>query len=365
MRSLYCLVALIITSFAFAFEPQNPLIRKSGSVPLVIGHQGAAEYAPGNTAPSIALAREYGVDYVETDVQQTSDGQLVIFHDTDLTSRTDVAQKFRPRPKMIDGHNSPYFIGHFTLAEIKTLDAGTWFNKESKAYARPSFSDPRNPIRILTVDEFLDVMEYPYYGNIPGLYIELKNSDLYPGIAGKLMSTLASRQWLGHFPNGLPKTVIETFEENSVKELKQGMLKKRWPFAPIIFLVVAGPVGIYEDMMSHHKHMRTPEYAKKIGADGIGPPFTKGILKGYVERAHRLGLFVNFWTNNSRLHSLIERSWSYKLLINSPADGFFTDRPDVMQEIWYKKHDRPLPSKLLNTIDGTWNAAIRNHEDSK
>ena len=49
--------------------------------PLRIGHRGAAGHAPENTVLSIETAIALGVDLVETDVQRTADGRLVVLHD--------------------------------------------------------------------------------------------------------------------------------------------------------------------------------------------------------------------------------------------------------------------------------------------
>lgn len=48
---------------------------------LVIGHRGAAGHEPENTIRSFRAAMALGVDLVETDIQLTKDGQLVVFHD--------------------------------------------------------------------------------------------------------------------------------------------------------------------------------------------------------------------------------------------------------------------------------------------
>lgn len=53
---------------------------------LVIAHRGASAYAPENTMSAFELALRQGSDMVEFDVQRTSDGVLVVFHD-DTTER--------------------------------------------------------------------------------------------------------------------------------------------------------------------------------------------------------------------------------------------------------------------------------------
>jgi glycerophosphoryl diester phosphodiesterase len=53
---------------------------------LVIAHRGASAYAPENTLRAFALAHSQGAEMIEFDVQQTSDGLPIVFHD-DTTER--------------------------------------------------------------------------------------------------------------------------------------------------------------------------------------------------------------------------------------------------------------------------------------
>jgi glycerophosphoryl diester phosphodiesterase len=78
----------------------------------VIGHRGAAGLAPENTYAGFDLALALGVDGIETDVQKTKDGKLVLFHDYLLdktTSGTGVLQET-------------------SWQELHQLDAGSWFD---------------------------------------------------------------------------------------------------------------------------------------------------------------------------------------------------------------------------------------------
>lgn len=47
-------------------------------------HRGASEYRPENTLSSFRLGVEMGANGIETDVQKTKDGKLVLFHDNTL-----------------------------------------------------------------------------------------------------------------------------------------------------------------------------------------------------------------------------------------------------------------------------------------
>src|SRR6187402_199743 len=98
----------------------------------LVAHRGASAYAPEHTAAAYKLAIEMGADYVEQDLAVTKDGVLVCLHDASLERTTDVEQKFPNRSTSIslDGKNRQAWVANdFTLAEIKTLDAGSWFDK--------------------------------------------------------------------------------------------------------------------------------------------------------------------------------------------------------------------------------------------
>src|SRR5215471_2225120 len=50
----------------------------------VIGHRGAAALCPENTLPSFLAAYNAGACMIELDVQQSTDGELIVFHDETL-----------------------------------------------------------------------------------------------------------------------------------------------------------------------------------------------------------------------------------------------------------------------------------------
>jgi glycerophosphoryl diester phosphodiesterase len=53
-------------------------------LPKVIGHRGAAAYAPENTLESFREARRRGATWVEIDVKLTADGVAIVMHDASL-----------------------------------------------------------------------------------------------------------------------------------------------------------------------------------------------------------------------------------------------------------------------------------------
>ncbi len=57
----------------------------------MIGHRGAAAYAPENTMESFRRALELGAEAIELDVRRSADGEPVVFHDPTLDRTTDMS----------------------------------------------------------------------------------------------------------------------------------------------------------------------------------------------------------------------------------------------------------------------------------
>jgi glycerophosphoryl diester phosphodiesterase len=99
---------------------------RKGIAMLAIAHRGASAYAPENTRSAFALAIAMRADMIETDIQLTSDGHLVLVHDTRVDRTT--------------SGTGP--VASLTLGELRELDAGAWFD--------PRFTGER----IMTLAEF-------------------------------------------------------------------------------------------------------------------------------------------------------------------------------------------------------------------
>ena len=87
-------------------------VRVVSARPMVFAHRGASAYAPENTFAAFDLAIEMGAPAMETDVQATADGHLVLLHDARVDRTT-------------DGHGP---LADLTLAEVEALDAGGRFD---------------------------------------------------------------------------------------------------------------------------------------------------------------------------------------------------------------------------------------------
>ncbi len=93
----------------------------------IVCHRGANEFAPENTYASAQMCLDWGMDYVEIDVNTSADGVLYLFHGPGLEKTT----------------NGLGVIMEHAAAMIDRLDAGSWFD--------PKFANERVP----RLDEFL------------------------------------------------------------------------------------------------------------------------------------------------------------------------------------------------------------------
>lgn len=178
----------------------------------VIAHRGTIFWAPELTEAAFRWARNTGSDYLEMDVQRSKDGVLIVMHDRTFNRTTDVAQKFPGREKD--------FVDTFTWEEIMKLDAGSPFNKKNPAQARPSFvgqevlvfedvfriaegkkiKRKQDGSRVFYKDDNDQyVFEYeqdtPIRGHHPGVYIETKIPEQYPGMEEQIYQELARLGW--------------------------------------------------------------------------------------------------------------------------------------------------------------------------
>ena len=101
----------------------NPWIREKR--PMIIAHRGHGVAAPENTLAAYHLAKEAGAEMIETDVNITKDGQLVIMHDWRLGRTTDLKGN----------------VHDYTLEELRKADAGSWFDKKYAGEKIPTLQE--------------------------------------------------------------------------------------------------------------------------------------------------------------------------------------------------------------------------------
>lgn len=99
----------------------------------IVCHRGANELAPENTYPSAEICIDWGMDYLELDVNTSRDGVLYVFHGPDLSRTTNIDKGL---------------MHEMDSSDIDQLDAGSWFGQE--------FAGTRIP----RLEEFLDWVDH-------------------------------------------------------------------------------------------------------------------------------------------------------------------------------------------------------------
>jgi glycerophosphoryl diester phosphodiesterase len=276
----------------------------------VIGHRGAASYAPENTLAAFELALQQGADAVEQDLQVTRDGVLVCLHDPTLERTTNVRDVYPERGRDgVEGIGATrhWFVHDFTLEEVERLDAGEWFAAE--------FAGSRVP----TFQSVLD-----WVGDRATLLAELKDPDVYNSLGVDVLS-LVSTALAGHriarSRSGEPLVSVQSFDEATVRRAAE-MFDRR---VPVVLLVEPADAPRWCDPGSLA--------ALASFASGIGPG--KAMLESHpeiVEWAHEARLRVTPWTfraGESGRFGSVTAEMSYYLSVLD-VDAVITDNPDKL-----------------------------------
>ena len=274
----------------------------------VVAHRGASAYAPEHTAAAYKLAIEMGADFVEQDLAVTKDGVLICLHDASLERTTNVEELFPDRvsTQTIEGKTRKAWLANdFTLAEIKRLDAGSWFDKKFASE------------RILTFDEAVALIK-----GKAGMFPELKTPEIYVGRNvdfEKLVETALDKNGL-RGPKADPKTpvILQTFGQDSARKLAQMKIG-----LPVVLLLNS------DDGFKTAAQLK----AWKGIVQGFGP--AKEIVKrnpDFVKWAHAEGMSVTPYTFRASdaakngYRDVNEEMAQY--LYKFDVDALFTDNPD-------------------------------------
>lgn len=228
-------------------------------------HRGASAECPENTMAAFRRSLELGATGIETDVQMTKDGQLVLIHDEALDRTT----------------NGTGYVKDSTLEQLRSLDAGSWFEKNFAGEPLP------------TLEELLQLLQ----GQDIVLNIELKNSIvLYPGMEEKVIAAIRSFD-MSH------QVVLSSFNHYSLAYCKQ--------LAPEIRTGILYMEGLY----------RPWDYAASLGATALHAHHY-AVLPEFVAEAAAYGMdYHPFTVNDPR---------QMTALIDAGVSGIITDYPDVL-----------------------------------
>jgi len=228
---------------------------------LVIAHRGASGHAPENTLAAFRKAVSLGAAFIETDLQLSRDAHFVAIHD-ETVSRTTGGQGA---------------VKDLTLAELRTLDAGSWFGSE--------FTGERIP----TLEEILDFSKK--YDAV--FYLELKPSGTWGGEHALIGALRESTE--------IPRAVVISFDSAILESLRK--------IEPTLMTGL-----LYDGQIE-----KPVDRAVEIGARQLA---VRGdlVTPALLAEARSKDLQVVCWTVNHPAHM--------RLLIDAGVDGIMSDYPD-------------------------------------
>ncbi|EST22631.1 glycerophosphoryl diester phosphodiesterase [Streptomyces roseochromogenus subsp. oscitans DS 12.976] len=276
------MAAAVLGTVALLLSPTSDARAGDESETTVIAHRGASAYAPENTLASIDKAAQLGFTWVENDVQRTKDGELVVIHDDSLQRTTNVEQVFPGR--------APWKVKDFTAAEIARLDAGSWYS--------PAYAGTRVP----TLKDYMCHIEH----NHEKLLLEIKNPELYPGLAQQILKQLGSEGWLDQ--RHLKRLIVQSFSADSIRTVHE--------LRPAITTAYLGtPTAAQLHQFARFTDLINPSYGS--------------LSKGYVSAVHSFEgphdkpLRVFAWTVNDAATA--------RRVAGYGVDGMITNKPDVVK----------------------------------
>lgn len=299
--AMLCLLPLALSLVPLSVQPPKKQL---------VAHRGASAYAPEHTLAAYTLAMTQGADFVEQDLAVTKDGILVCIHDLTLERTTNVEEVFPDRfvdyredktaPAAVPARR--WLVHDFTLAEIKRLDAGSWFGAK--------FTGARIP----TFQEAIDLVR-----GKAGLYPELKDPAFYRarGVSPDALLAAALEK-NGLVADAKTPVIIQSFDDTTLKQLARSL-----PKVPRAFLV---------DPLSAAR-LDSVEKLREIATWATVLAPNKAIIEKrpeVVTWAHGAGLTVTPWTfrsSNTGSYPSV-RDEMAKFLYEYGVDALFTDNPD-------------------------------------
>lgn len=228
---------------------------------LVIAHRGASGHAPENTLAAFKRAVALGATFIETDLQLTRDSRFVAMHDATVNRTTNGQGK----------------VHDLTMAELRRLDAGSWFGSE--------FAGERIP----TLD---DILEFSKKHDVV-FYLELKPGGSWGGEHALVGALRESGE--------IPRSVVISFDADILARLRK--------IEPTLMTGL-----LYDGQIE-----KPLEKALEVGARQLA---VRGdlVAPSLLKDARKRDLQVVCWTVNHPAH--------IRMLIAAGVDGIMSDYPD-------------------------------------
>lgn len=252
--------------------------------PRTLAHRGNSQEYPENTEASFRSAYELGVDVIETDVRLMKDGEVLIFHDPDLSRCADDNR----------------LISSLRLKDLKEIDMGYQFSKDG------GNTNPHRGkgIRPLLLREALSLFPETRFN------IDLKDKDKTLAIkAAEVIKAAAAEK----------RVCVASFHHNSIETFRNELPEAASSFSQkemvkVILLYRSGWV---------------PASVKSGQVQAVQIPETAGsyrlIRPSFIKWCHKNKLALQVWTINDEE--------KMKQLISEGVDGIFSDIPEMLVRV--------------------------------
>jgi glycerophosphoryl diester phosphodiesterase len=234
--------------------------------PWVIAHRGASGHAPENTLAAFERAVQLGAGFIETDLHLTRDARFVAIHDATLERTT----------------NGRGNVHDFTLAELRQLDAGMWFDREFMGQRIPTLEE------VLKFGSEHDVI----------FYLEVKYDAAW-GMHHSLVAEL-------HKSQSTARSIVISFDQSTLTALRQV------DSTMMMGLLVDEPRDDFAKV------------AIELGVRQLCPKANL-VTPKLVEDAHRLDLQVATWTADD--------PEVMRAVAAAGVDGIMSNFPDRLQTV--------------------------------
>jgi glycerophosphoryl diester phosphodiesterase len=267
-------------------RPGSPYL---AGAPLLIAHRGGSALAPENTLTAFSQALEWWrADILETDVQATRDGEVVVIHDPTVDRTT----------------NGTGRVSDLTLEQIRSLDAGYRYTPDGGA----SFPYRETGVTISTLAELLAAF--------PRMRVNVEIKD--PGAQ--------ERVWEVVNEAGATQRVL----------IAAGELANRSRFGGYPGPVSASGAEL-RTFYIHHRFHLAGLYRHRV--DAFQMPERYGgrqvLNPRLIHEAHARNVAVHVWT--------VDEIADMERLLSWGVDGLVTDRPDRLARVLHARFARPLP----------------------
>lgn len=232
----------------------------------VIGHRGAAAYAPENTLAAFNKAYTLGCRFIEFDVQLSKDKELIVFHDDTLNRTT----------------NGQGPVNLSSAEYLHSLDAGAWYSAAFQGEKIPTFAEALKWL-----------IHFDMCANVEIKYTD----DCAEAIVLSLLNHLQT------WPKDKPSPLISSFNHEALALCREqdtriplGLLAQHWQSS---FLTLA------QDLKCVSIHISS-----------------KAAKKSLISMLKDKGFLVYVYTVNQKQHALRLFDWG--------VDAVFSDYPDLL-----------------------------------